>query len=150
MNGSGAVTILLADDDADIRDLVHFKLTGAGFAVHAVNDGTAAWTAMQTEQPDLVVLDVQMPGLSGVEVLRRIRDTNNPVPVVLLSARSRDSDVDAGMAAGATDYLIKPFSPRELLRRIQALAPTAPASDANPGPGNVTAAPTATTTTVGV
>ena len=124
MNGSGPVRVLLADDDGDIRDLVSFKLTGAGYSVDAVNDGSAAWAAVQADPPDLVVLDVQMPGMSGVEVLRRIREVNAQVPVVLLSARSRDSDVEAGLAAGATDYLVKPFSPRELLRRVQDLAPT--------------------------
>lgn len=128
MSGSSPVRVLLADDDADIRELVHFKLTGAGYAVHAVGDGAAAWEAFQTDPPNLVVLDVQMPGLSGMDVLRRIREHadahTNAVPVVLLSARSRDSDVDAGLAAGATDYLVKPFSPRALLGRVQGLLAT--------------------------
>ena len=73
-------------------------------------------------QPDLVVLDVMMPGLSGFDVLRKIRDSDWPeVPVLLLSAKSRDSDVDTGFAVGATDYVIKPFSPRELLHRVNGI-----------------------------
>jgi DNA-binding response OmpR family regulator len=114
----------LADDDGDIRDLVHFKLSQAGYAVKAVCDGPAAWAAFQSDPPHLVLLDVQMPGMSGIDVLRRIREGGaTAVPVVLLSARSRDSDVDAGLAAGATQYLVKPFSPRALLAQIKDLVP---------------------------
>ena len=111
--------VLVADDDEDIRDLVEFKLTQAGYDVHAVPDGMAAWAAFEAGPPDLVVLDVMMPGLSGIDVLRRIRESGHAsVPVLLLSARSRDSDVDTGFAVGANDYVIKPFSPRELVHRV--------------------------------
>ncbi|QGN57927.1 response regulator [Nostocoides sp. HKS02] len=114
--------VLVADDDPDIRDLVEFKLSQAGYAVQSVADGVAAWEAFQTERPALVVLDVMMPGLSGFDVLRKIRDSEWPtVPVLLLSAKSRDSDVDTGFAVGATDYVIKPFSPRELLHRVNGI-----------------------------
>jgi DNA-binding response OmpR family regulator len=114
--------VLVADDDPDIRDLVEFKLSQAGYTVQAVPDGLAAWEAFQDDQPDLVVLDVMMPGLSGFDVLRKIRDSEWPeVPVLLLSAKSRDSDVDTGFAVGATDYVIKPFSPRELLHRVNGI-----------------------------
>ncbi|HEV7148366.1 MAG TPA: response regulator transcription factor [Pedococcus sp.] len=124
MSESGRVRVLLADDDADIRDLVRFKLSQAGYAVQAVCDGPAAWASFQDDPPHLVLLDVQMPGMSGIDVLRRIREGGaTEVPVVLLSARSRDSDVDAGLAAGATEYLVKPFSPRALLAQIKGLAP---------------------------
>jgi two-component system, OmpR family, response regulator len=114
--------VLVADDDPDIRDLVEFKLSQAGYAVQAVPDGVVAWDEFQKERPDLVVLDVMMPGLSGFDVLRKIRDSEWPeVPVLLLSAKSRDSDVDTGFAVGATDYVIKPFSPRELLHRVNGI-----------------------------
>jgi DNA-binding response OmpR family regulator len=114
--------VLVADDDPDIRDLVEFKLSQAGYAVQAVPDGVVAWDEFQKERPDLVVLDVMMPGLSGFDVLRKIRDSAWPeVPVLLLSAKSRDSDVDTGFAVGATDYVIKPFSPRELLHRVNGI-----------------------------
>jgi DNA-binding response OmpR family regulator len=114
--------ILVADDDRDIRDLVTYKLGQAGFRVHAVDDGTAALAAIEGDPPDLAVLDVMMPGLSGIDVLRKVRETERTrgVRVILLTARSRDADVDAGFATGADDYIIKPFSPRELLHRVNA------------------------------
>jgi DNA-binding response OmpR family regulator len=114
--------ILVADDDRDIRDLVTFKLGQAGFRVQAVDDGTAALSAIEEDPPDLAVLDVMMPGLSGIDVLRKLRETERTrgVRVILLTARSRDADVDAGFASGADDYIIKPFSPRELLHRVNA------------------------------
>lgn len=117
------VRILVADDDRDIRDLVTFKLTQAGYEVEAVDDGSAAIAAIDTHLPDLAVLDVMMPGLSGIDVLRKIRsqEATKDLQVVLLTARSRDIDVDAGFATGADDYIIKPFSPRELLDRVDAL-----------------------------
>lgn len=116
--------VLVADDDTDIRDLVEFKLTQAGYAVHAVGDGVAAWEAFQEQTPALVILDVMMPGLSGIDVLRKIREAegdSSKVPVLLLSAKSRDGDVDTGFAVGADDYVIKPFSPRELLHRVNGM-----------------------------
>ncbi|KQU70714.1 MULTISPECIES: response regulator transcription factor [unclassified Phycicoccus] len=114
--------VLIADDDPDIRDLVEFKLTQSGYAVEAVGDGLAAWESFQAQRPALVILDVMMPGLSGIDVLRKIRDSENgAVPVLLLSAKSRDSDVDTGFAVGADDYVIKPFSPRELLHRVNGM-----------------------------
>lgn len=117
-----SVRVLVADDDADIRDLVEFKLTQAGFAVQAVPDGLSAWEAFCADPPQLAVLDVMMPGLSGIDVLRKIRESDHAgVPVLLLSAKSRDSDVDTGFAVGADDYVIKPFSPRELLHRVNGM-----------------------------
>jgi DNA-binding response OmpR family regulator len=115
--------ILVADDDRDIRDLVTFKLAQAGFEVQAVGDGTAALAAIEEDPPDLAVLDVMMPGLSGIDVLRKMRDAERTrgVRVILLTARSRDADVDAGFATGADDYVIKPFSPRELLHRVNSV-----------------------------
>ncbi|MBW8729520.1 MAG: response regulator [Terrabacter sp.] len=116
------VRVLVADDDADIRDLVEFKLTQAGYAVEAVSDGISAWEAFAANPPQLAVLDVMMPGLSGIDVLRKIRESEfSTVPVLLLSAKSRDSDVDTGFAVGADDYVIKPFSPRELLHRVNGM-----------------------------
>jgi DNA-binding response OmpR family regulator len=112
--------VLVADDDQDIRDLVTFKLKQAGFSVRAVDDGVSAIAAIEADSPDLAVLDVMMPGLSGIDVLRKVRENErlHGVRVILLTARSRDSDVDAGFATGADDYIIKPFSPRELLHRV--------------------------------
>ena len=114
--------VLVADDDADIRELVEFKLSQNGYAVEAVSDGLAAWESFQADRPSLVILDVMMPGLSGIDVLRKIRESEDSgVPVLLLSAKSRDSDVDTGFAVGADDYVIKPFSPRELVHRVNGM-----------------------------
>jgi DNA-binding response OmpR family regulator len=122
MSSPAQPRVLVADDDSDIRELVEFKLTQAGYAVEAVPDGLSAWASFELDPPQIVVLDVMMPGLSGIDVLRRIRQSDHAsVPVLLLSAKSRDSDVDTGLAVGADDYVIKPFSPRELVLRVNGM-----------------------------
>jgi DNA-binding response OmpR family regulator len=115
--------ILVAEDEPDIRDLVTFKLGQAGYTVQAVGSGTLALAAIEENPPDLAVLDFMMPGLSGIDVLRKIREDArlSGVRVILLTARARDADVDAGFVTGADDYIIKPFSPRELLHRVNAV-----------------------------
>lgn len=112
--------VVVADDDADIRELVTFKLRQAGYDIEAVADGAEAWATISEAPPRLAVLDVMMPGLSGLDVLRKIRDDERTktVPIILLTARSRDIDIDAGFASGANDYVAKPFSPCELVRRV--------------------------------
>jgi DNA-binding response OmpR family regulator len=115
--------IVVADDDVDIRELIEFKLSTLGHEIVAVHDGAAAIDACQEHKPDLAVLDVMMPGMSGLDAIRVIR--NDPdmadLPVILLTARAQLSDVEAGLESGADDYLTKPFSPRELASRVQAL-----------------------------
>lgn len=121
--------VLVADDDRDIRELVEFKLAAAGFAVEAVEDGATALTRALDEPPALAVLDVMMPGLSGLDVAREMRADPRTarVPIILLTARAQEADVEAGFVAGVDDYVVKPFSPRELLSRVQAvLARTSP------------------------
>jgi DNA-binding response OmpR family regulator len=115
--------ILVADDDPDILDLVVYVLTQAGFDTVGVTDGVAALAAIEDDPPRLAILDIMMPGMSGDEVLRRVRasETIGDLGVILLTARARDSDVDSGFASGASDYVIKPFSPRELLQRVNAV-----------------------------
>ena len=115
--------ILVADDDQDILDLVVFKLNQAGYEVVPVSDGIAALAAIEADPPRIAILDVMMPGLSGVDVLRKVRanEATKDLDVILLTARSRDSDIDVGFAIGANDYVIKPFSPRELVHRVGAL-----------------------------
>ena len=123
MSESPKVRIVVADDDRDILDLVVFKLSQAGYDVVGVSDGLAALAAIEAEPPRLAILDVMMPGLSGLDVLRKVRanEAIKDLDIILLTARARDSDVDDGFATGATDYVIKPFSPRELLHRVNAL-----------------------------
>jgi DNA-binding response OmpR family regulator len=115
--------VLVADDDADIRDLVAFKLEQAGFEVIAVEDGHTALERAQSRKPTLAVLDVSMPGLSGIDVCRMLRSepATAGILIILLTARVQEQDVEGGFSAGADDYVTKPFSPRELVSRIQAL-----------------------------
>jgi len=115
--------VLVADDDADIRDLVAFKLEQVGFDVIAVEDGQTAVEQARSRQPTLAVLDVSMPGLSGIEVCRMLRSdpATAGILIIMLTARVQEQDVEGGFSAGADDYVTKPFSPRELVSRIQAL-----------------------------
>ena len=115
--------VLVADDDADIRDLVAFKLEQAGFEVIAVEDGQTALEQARSRQPALAVLDVSMPGLSGIDVCRMLRadPATTGMLIIMLTARVQEQDVEGGFSAGADDYVTKPFSPRELVSRIQAL-----------------------------
>ncbi|WP_340538002.1 response regulator transcription factor [Nocardioides sp. GXZ039] len=115
--------IVVADDDLDIRDLIEFKLTTLGHEIVAVSDGAAVLDACREQRPDLCVLDVTMPGMSGLDTVRLIRADLDllDLPVLLLSARSLDKDVATGLGSGADDYLTKPFSPRELGTRVEAL-----------------------------
>jgi two-component system phosphate regulon response regulator PhoB len=119
-----AVTVVLvADDDADIRDLVAFKLEQSGLEVIAVEDGQAALEQARAHRPTLAVLDVSMPGLSGIDVCRMLRadPATAGMLIIMLTARVQEQDVEGGFSAGADDYVTKPFSPRELVSRIQAL-----------------------------
>ena len=115
--------ILVADDDVDIRELVEFKLSTMGHEIVAVGDGAAAIDACRAQKPDLAVLDVMMPGVSGLDAIREIRaDASlSDLPVILLTARAQESDVETGFDSGADDYITKPFSPRELASRVEAL-----------------------------
>ncbi|HET8719327.1 MAG TPA: response regulator [Nocardioidaceae bacterium] len=115
--------IVVADDDADIRDLVGFKLEQSGHEVELVADGAAAVSACRERRPDLVLLDVMMPGMSGLDACRALRDDSGlaTVPVILLTARAQESDIEQGFRAGADDYVVKPFSPRELASRVTAV-----------------------------
>ena len=115
--------ILVADDDIDIRELVEFKLSTLGHDVVAVSDGGAAIDACQAERPDLAVLDVMMPGVSGLDAIRAIRadPALADLPIMLLTARAQEADVETGFDSGADDYITKPFSPRELASRVEAL-----------------------------
>lgn len=115
--------ILVADDDVDIRELVEFKLSTLGHEVVAVADGTSAVEEARRRRPDLAVLDVMMPGMSGLEAVRIIREEPGlaDLPVILLTARAQESDRETGFDSGADDYITKPFSPRELAARVETL-----------------------------
>jgi DNA-binding response OmpR family regulator len=115
--------VLVADDEEDIRALVAFRLQRAGYDVITAADGTEALTLATTRLPDLIVLDMMMPKATGLEVTRSLReqDSTKDIPVILLTARAQEADVASGFAAGADDYVKKPFSPMDLQLRVQAL-----------------------------
>ena len=118
-----AATVLVAEDDDDIRALVAFRLERSGYSVVLARDGVTALEISAKELPDLIVLDVMMPKLDGFEVTRRLRadEATRRIPIILLTARAQDNDVQQGFEAGADDYLRKPFSPDELRARVQAI-----------------------------
>jgi two-component system, OmpR family, response regulator ResD len=113
--------VLVVDDDATVREVVVDYLGRAGLDVAEAGDGAAALVAARTDRPDLVVLDIMLPGLDGLEVCRRLRSEHGDLPVVMLSARGDEGDRVLGLEVGADDYVTKPFSPRELVLRIQSV-----------------------------
>jgi DNA-binding response OmpR family regulator len=120
---NGAPLILVADDDEVILGLVVYRLEHSGYRVITARDGEEALRLALAERPALAVIDVMMPKLDGFELTRLLRshDETKDMPVILLTARVQEADVDRGFAAGADDYLRKPFSPQELRSRVQAL-----------------------------
>jgi DNA-binding response OmpR family regulator len=116
-----AQTILLVDDEPSIIQLSRLYLERDGYKTHSQGDGAQALEAIEKLKPDLVVLDVMLPGLDGFEVCRRLRAANNPVPILMLTARDEDIDKIVGLELGADDYLTKPFNPRELVARVKAI-----------------------------
>ena len=125
-------TVLVAEDDPDIIAMISIKLTLAGHSVVTVADGESALDAARAGKVDLALLDVRMPGTCGVQVCQRLRSEPDTaqLPISLVTAAAADRDIEAGFAAGADDYLIKPFSPRELVNRVDAALARATASHA--------------------
>ena len=125
--------ILVVEDEAAIRNVVRTYLESADFCVHCVDSGDQAMDALRTFAPDLVVMDLMLPGMDGMEVTARMRQESD-VYILMLTARSEEMDRVAGLRMGADDYLTKPFSPRELVARVEAMlrrprsAPSAPAT----------------------
>jgi DNA-binding response OmpR family regulator len=112
-------TIVVIEDEVDIADAVAVRLRADGFRVVVAHDGVSGLAAVADHGPDLVILDVMLPGIDGLEVCRRI-NADSPVPVIMLSARDDETDVLVGLGVGADDYITKPFSPRELVARVRA------------------------------
>lgn len=113
--------ILVVDDEPAIVTVVQDRLEREGFVVRAVASGEEALARVDADPPDLIVLDVMLPGVDGFEVLRRLRGTGRKVPVIVLTARDEDVDKIVGLEMGADDYMVKPFNPRELSARIRAV-----------------------------
>ncbi len=113
--------ILAVDDDLELLSLIAFALRQAGYLVVEAQDGPSALSAFDRERPDLVILDVNLPRLDGLEVLKRIRSGGHATPIMMLTVRASEEDQVRGLDLGADDYLTKPFSPRTLLARVRAL-----------------------------
>lgn len=113
-------TIVVVEDEETIASAVVARLRREGFRVEAAGDGPSAVDLVGRVHPDLVVLDLMLPGFDGIEVCRRIQE-DHPVPVLMLTARDSETDVLVGLGVGADDYMTKPFSPRELVARVHAL-----------------------------
>jgi DNA-binding response OmpR family regulator len=114
-------SVLVVDDDPTVSDVVRRYLERAGYAVALAGDGHQALTAYAAERPDLVVLDLMLPGIDGLEVCRRMRASGSGVPIIMLTALGEESDRVLGLQLGADDYVTKPFSPRELVLRVQSV-----------------------------
>jgi DNA-binding response OmpR family regulator len=114
------INILFADDDPVVRELVRKTLTRASMQVELASDGVEAVQLLQNNYADLVILDIAMPNLDGLSACREIRSNSN-IPIMMLTAKDSEEDIVKGFDAGADDYLVKPFRPRELLARIQAI-----------------------------
>jgi len=115
--------ILIAEDERDIRDLITFTLRFANYDVVAASNGEEAVTLARQEVPDLILMDVRMPRMTGYEACALIKAEPNlkDIPIIFLSAKGQDSEIQAGLQAGAVEYLLKPFAPDQLTARIQAI-----------------------------
>jgi DNA-binding response OmpR family regulator len=114
-------TILIAEDERDIRDLITFTLTYAGYEVLQATNGEEALKIALAEKPDLILLDVRMPYMNGYEACIKIKSEESlqDLPVVFLSAKGQETEVQTGLQAGAVEYILKPFSPDELIERVR-------------------------------
>ena len=113
-------TVLVVEDEASIASFVALYLKNAGYTVKAVANGTDALAQVEAEQPALIVLDLMLPDMDGIEVCRRIRQRRD-VPILMLTARDEDIDKIIGLEVGADDYMTKPFNPRELVARVKSI-----------------------------
>ena len=113
--------ILVVDDDLRLRDLLQRYLAGQGFAVSTVADAPSMDRLLSRDRHDLIVLDLMLPGEDGLSICRRLRGTKNTIPIIMLTAKGEDVDRIVGLEMGADDYLAKPFNPRELVARINAV-----------------------------
>ena len=116
----GQISILVVDDEKEIADLVEIYLVSDGYKVFKANNAQEGLEILDKEEIHLVLLDIMMPGMDGLEMCRRIRETNN-IPIIMLSAKSTDLDKILGLGTGADDYVVKPFNPLELTARVKSL-----------------------------
>jgi two-component system, OmpR family, alkaline phosphatase synthesis response regulator PhoP len=133
---TAAPKILIIEDERDIQDLIRHYLEKDGFRARTASDGVAGLAAARQEHPDLIVLDLMLPGLDGLELCKKLRadPATALTPVIMLTAKAEESDKIVGLELGADDYLTKPFSPKELVARIKALLRRADRREADPQP----------------
>lgn len=114
---------MVVEDDQDIRELISYNLGKEGYTVVSAESGEQAVKLIETANPDLIVLDIMLPGIDGIEVLRSLKQgkRHNTIPVIMATAKSEDSDIITGLELGADDYIAKPFSPKVLIARIRSL-----------------------------
>ena len=115
--------VVIAEDEPDIRDLIKFTLQFAGYEVFAGGNGEEGYELAKREKPDLVLMDVRMPRMTGYEACRKIKSDPElkHIPVIFLSAKGQDSEIQSGLDAGAEEYLLKPFAPDQLTERVRAV-----------------------------
>ena len=126
-------TVLLVEDEQSIASLVSLYLTNEGYTVEHIADGADALAAVERLRPSLVILDLMLPGMDGMEICRRLRQTTEALPIVMLTARDTEVDRVVGLELGADDYITKPFSPRELVARVKAILRRAARQTSAPG-----------------
>ena len=134
MRGMSPADVLVVEDEPTIAEIVCRYLARAGYTARTARDGLAAVAAVSSRRPDLIVLDIMLPGIDGLEVMRRVRaDTELPIGIILLTAKGEEHDRIAGLRLGADDYVAKPFSPAELVARVDAvLRRTQPRDEGEP------------------
>lgn len=123
--------ILIAEDEPDILELITFTLQFGGYQVIPTSNGIQAWEQTRSKIPNLVLLDIRMPGMSGYEVCKRIKNNHqtNHIPVVFLSAKGQESEITTGYETGAIEYILKPFAPDQLLSRLEEILNRHPGGD---------------------
>ena len=115
--------VLLVEDEGDIRDVIEYNLEREGYLTLAFDNGEAGLEAIRNESPDLVLLDLMLPGIDGLEICRQIKEdpTTRDIPIIMITAKTEESDVVLGLGVGADDYVNKPFSPQELIARVKSV-----------------------------
>lgn len=134
-----ATKVVVIEDEPDILELIEYNLRREGFEVATATTGRTGLAAIGRERPDIVLLDLLLPGLDGLDVCRRLRavESTRDLPVIMVTARGEESDVVLGLGVGADDYIHKPFSPRELVARVRAVLRRGPMRNSDPDRGIV-------------
>ncbi len=118
-----ATRVVIVEDDADIAEMIRYNVERAGYRAHVVGDGAKALQLVPREMPDLLILDLMLPGMDGLDLCRRLRaqTATAALPIIMVTAKGEEADRVVGLEMGADDYLVKPFSPRELVARVRAV-----------------------------